>query len=357
MLIISTEHFIIIIRLYVNPNFNLEVNNMKKRIFAIFSAVIILLSAVSCSKSAYDYDAGYFPKEEAEVANGYYASSVSEDYALDEMSYGSSEIDVPSSTETKADEQNDLSERKIIKNADLNFQTKEYDAFLESLNQTIKANGGYIESSDMNGGGVNSYNYYRSANIKVRVPADKYNAFMDTVLTLGSVTHKNEYINDVTLRYVDIESRIRAYETEYDALMDLLAEAESIDYIIQLRQRISEIQYELESYKSQIRKYDDLISYSTISIYVSEVRVEQVSVQKQTFGERIKTGLEETFYDLGEDLENFSVWFIVNLPYILIWVAVNVAIVFIIIGIVKGSKKKKAKKKAAAEAKANNEKK
>ena len=332
---------------------------MKKRILAIICAAILLFSAVSCSKgeAAYDFDGGYFDKEELYPADSYYASNGSEDFALNEMSYGSSAVEAPTAPETKTEEQNDLGERKIIKNADLNFQTKEYDAFLESLNQTIRSNGGYIESSDMNGGGVDSYNYYRSANIKARIPADRYNAFMETILTLGAVTHKNEYVNDVTLHYVDIESRIAAYQTEYDALLELLADAESIDYIITLRQRISEIQYQLDSYKSQIRKYDDLISYSTINIYVSEVRVEQVNVEKQTFGDRIKTGLERTFHDLGRDLENFSVWLIVNLPYILIWAAVNVAIVFIIIGIVKGSKKKRAKKKAAAEAKINNEKK
>ena len=117
---------------------------------------------------------------------------------------------------------------EIIKNADLNFQTKDYDGFLDSFKQKINEYDGYIERSDISGGGAYDSRYTRNATIKVRIPAERYDSFMDTVVTLGSLTHRYEYIDDVTLRYVDIESRIKAYETEYDALLELLAKAENL---------------------------------------------------------------------------------------------------------------------------------
>ena len=322
---------------------------MKKRIFALIITALLLLSTVSCSKKA-AYDG-------LGEADAFESPTSTEMYSLN--GYGSSDMakEEYEKAEDINESKNDLGERKIIKNADLSFQTKEYDAFIDSLYKIIEENGGYIQSSDMNGGNIYGYNNYRYANISVRIPADKYNSFMNTVLTIGTVTHRNEYVNDVTLSYVDIESRINAYEAEYSALMELLANAESIDYIIQLRQRISEIQYELDSYKSQIRKYDDLISYSTITIGIEEVRVENKTIEKQTVGQRIKLGLEETFHDLREDLEDFSVGFIVNLPYLIIWAIVIAVIIIVISLLVKKSRKKKAKKAAAeAPAEKNNEK-
>ena len=323
---------------------------MKKRIIAFISVAILLISLVSCSSGSYKSD---FSKSES------FTGDIAYDLYDEEMKFGSSNGYIENgSLEEPAegtDTGNDIAERKIIKNADLTFQTKEYDAFMDSLNQAIGKNGGYVESSDIYGGGVASSDYYRNASITVRVPADRYDSFMESVASLGALTHKNEYIDDVTLRYVDIESRIAAYEAEYDALMELMADAESIDYIITLRQRISEIQYELESYKSQLRKYDDLISYCTINISVREVRVEAVSSERQSFGERIGTGLEETLHNIAVGFEDFSVYLIVNLPYILIWLAIHAVIAVVIIAIVRSTKKKNAKKKAAAELK-NNEK-
>ena len=329
---------------------------MKKRISAIILALFLLLSLVSCGAS-YDkakpddfvyYDGnGYYseaydmaPVEEAETTASYYGSSTGG----------------KTNSRTEHTENNDLSARKIIKNADLNFQTKDYDGFLDSFKQKINEYDGYIERSDISGGGAYDSRYTRNATIKVRIPAERYDSFMDTVVTLGSLKHRYEYIDDVTLRYVDIESRIKAYETEYDALLELLAKAESVDAIIQLRTRISEIQYELESYKSQLRKYDDLISYCTINIYVEEVRVETVSQDKMTVGERIVAGISKTFYDIGVWFEDFLVGLVTALPYLVIIAVIILIIVIIIKSSIKKHRKKREKKiKSENENKENKE--
>lgn len=46
---------------------------------------------------------------------------------------------------------------------------------------------------------------------------------MDIVSELGNVTQKNESVEDVTLQYVDVESRKKALETEQERLLELLA--------------------------------------------------------------------------------------------------------------------------------------
>lgn len=302
---------------------------MKKFISLLLLVSVIILTFSACSKGMPKED--YFITTDESYSNGSYGS----DFAEPEYKPQSNNIQL-----------NDLSNRKIIKTANISFQTKEYDIFMESLYTTVNENGGYIESSNIYGGGITSSRYSRSADITIRVPADNYNSFINTVGTLGSMTNKTEYSSDVTLQYVDIESRIKALETEYAALMELLENANSIEVVIELRQRISEVQYEIESYKSSIRKYDDLISYCTVTVSVSEVKYEVISEDKQTFGERISSGLTETFGSIGESLENFSVWFIVNIPYIIIWALVIIVIIVIIKAVSKSSKKKKELKNA-----------
>ena len=85
-----------------------------------------------------------------------------------------------------------------------------------------------------------------------------------------------------------------------------------------------------DTYKAQLRKYDDLIAYCTVHISVSEVYREVKNVEKLTFGERIVTALENTFYNISDDAQDFTVDFIAALPYLLIWAVIITLAVLIL---------------------------
>lgn len=322
---------------------------MKKyKILPLCITVLTILQLTGCSSAENDeemrltskaYDSFSYTAESAPAEMNGMAYDADFAYA-DEIKLESESI----SQTTASDTQNDLSARKIIKNANVSFQTQTYDEFMTSLEQCIASVGGYIESQQAYGGGIYSSRSSRSSSITARIPESNYNRFMTDVCTIGTVTYKSESSNDVTMSYVDTESRIKALETEYDALIEILEKATSLDDVIQLQSRISEVTYQLESYNSQLRKYDDLISYCTVNIDVSEVVREVKNEEVMSFGERIVSGLEDTFYDIGTDLTEFAVWFVTSLPYIIIWAAVIILIVIALRKIIKSRKEKRKKK-------------
>ena len=67
------------------------------------------------------------------------------------------------------------------------------------------------------------YNNTRYASYTIRIPTAELNQFVDVVSEIGNVTQKNESVEDVTLQYVDVESRKKALETEQERLMELLS--------------------------------------------------------------------------------------------------------------------------------------
>lgn len=243
-------------------------------------------------------------------------------------------------TGTGTNAANDLSERKIIKSASLQYETRTYDDFLASLSACIRTHGGYIESQESYGG--NAYDTYstRSAYMTVRVPLDTYDTFMSEAGNLGSITYKSENSMDVTMSYVDTESRIKSLKTEYDALIAILEKADKLEDVISLQSRISEVTYELETYEAQLRKYDDLITYCTVSIDVTEVEKETPNVREMTFGEKITNGLNETFEDIAGDAADFAVWFVTSLPYFLLW-AVFLAVIALLLRVILIRRKKR----------------
>ncbi len=317
---------------------------MKKRnLISAILLVTLLFTCVSCAANdGWDVtEDSYVTNGKAESENFFYGAAADKDfdYTLEaETEYVER---VEATTENTS--QNDLSARKIIKNASLSFETLTYDTFMQELENCIATMGGYVQSSEGYGGGIKSTRQ-RYVYITARIPESNYNRFMTEVSNMGTLTQKSENASDVTMSYVDTQSRIKSLQAEYDALLTILEKATSLDDVIQLQSRISEVTYQLESYQSQLRKYDDLISYCTVRISVNEVKEVTQNVEVMTLGQRIEKAFADTISDITEGIENFTVWFIASIPYILIWAVVILVIVSVCRSAVKKSKKRKAKK-------------
>lgn len=222
------------------------------------------------------------------------------------------------------------SDRKLIKTVDMNVETKEFDLVMSTLEEQINALGGYIENMETYNG--SSYSYYRSsrnANLTIRIPKDKLNGFLETVSEISNVVRRSENVEDVTLAYVDLESHRNALRTEQTRLLELLEKAESIEDIITIEKRLSNVRYELESMESQLRTYDNKVDYSTIYLYIDEVK-ELTPVVEETTWERIVNGFKESLRDIGDGMKEFGIWFVVHIPYMVVWgIIVVVAVVVI----------------------------
>ncbi|SCP96671.1 DUF4349 domain-containing protein [Anaerobium acetethylicum] len=217
--------------------------------------------------------------------------------------------------------------RKLIRNAYLNIETKEFDSFMNSLSARIESVAGYVEKSQVSG---SSYQYAsnRYASITARIPNDRLDDFIATVGEMGNVTRKEITTDDVTLAYVDVESHKKSLVTEQERLLVLLEKAEELEDIIAIETRLSDVRYQLEYMESQIRTYDNLIAYSTVAMNISEV--ERITpAEEQNIWEKIKTGFLESLYNIGAGFRDFAVWFITSLPYIAVW-AVIIAVIAVI---------------------------
>ncbi|MBR4019435.1 MAG: DUF4349 domain-containing protein, partial [Clostridia bacterium] len=97
-----------------------------------------------------------------------------------------------------------------------------------------------------------------------------------------------------------------------------------------------------------LRKYDDLIDFTTDHVSISENRLTTGPAAKETLGQRISEGFSESLAGIGVFLEDALVWFICAIPA-LILIAAAVAVILVLIRLLK---KFRAKGKVRREAKA-----
>lgn len=219
--------------------------------------------------------------------------------------------------------------RKLIRTMDMNVETTDFDNLVGTISSTVSSLGGYIEQSSISGRSMYSgRDSSRHASLTARVPATELGNFITQVSEYGNITNRSENVRDVTLKYSDIESHKKSLTIEQERLWELLKKAESVDAIIALEARLSEIRYQLESYESQLRTYDNQVDYSTVNLYIDEVKV-FTPTAPDNIATRIQKGFQKNIENIGDGFVNLFVWFVSSIPLLLIWGIVLVVIALI----------------------------
>lgn len=293
---------------------------MKKKVEAFLMAVMLMMMTAGCgnsSKMAAD--------ERATVSSG---AELDGKYSWDTDE--TADTGVTSENGLEAQVENG---RKLIRTVSLSLETKEFDSVLTNLSTKTTELGGYIETSSVNG---NSYSHHstRYASYVIRIPADKLNEFVEVVSELGNVTQKNESVEDVTLRYIDVESRKKALETEQERLLELLSKAENMEEILTIESKLSDIRYEIENYESQLKTMDNQIDYSTVSVYIDEV--ERVTdTGEKGFFEEIKERFGNSLYIVARGIRGLVIGILGSLPILIVCGGVIAVVVIVVRKILK----------------------
>lgn len=214
---------------------------------------------------------------------------------------------------------------KIIRSAEMTIQTTEFDQSVTALSALTQKQGGYYETAEVMGGGINSQNARRSAYYVVRVPKENFATFRDSLGEVGHLYSINENTQDVGESYYDTEARLETLTTKRERLLSLLEKAELMEDIIALEDALADVQYEIDAHTTTLRKYDSLIDFSTFRIHLNEtVKIEKVG-EADGFGARLAASFKEGLSDFGEGVQDLILWTARNIMGLVVFGAVVVA--------------------------------
>ena len=199
---------------------------------------------------------------------------------------------------------------------------------------------GYVQDQSIHNGSTYADRRYRSAQLTVRIPAEKVDDFAAHMEQTSNVVSHSRTLEDITLQYVDTETRMKALETEEQRLLQLMEQAQTMSDLLEIEGRLTDVRYEKEKVISQMRTYDNQVDYATIYLSLEEVK-EYTPVEEPTVWQRISGGFMDSLKGVGHGILDLFVWILASLPYLLVWGAVITAVVLLIRRI---RRKRRAKK-------------
>lgn len=236
----------------------------------------------------------------------------------------------------------DLSEKKI-RTVNMSLECKNMDSAEKELKERVKTQGGYIESEDYSA--LSDWNDVKTMNFTIRIPKEKVDEFLDFLDGEGRIISKSENLEDVRLQYRDAKNHIKALETEQERILALMDKAETVDQLIALENRLTEIRYQLDSYHSEVLDYDNRVNFSTIYLDLREsINGKIHDTGSYSFFDQVRDGFIRNLIGIRGFFATIALFSLVFIPQILL-------VILFILGIVFLNKKLNKRKKEKSERK------
>ena len=283
---------------------------MKKILITLITLILFITGCGSKNSSSYSSEA----KEEYYNGGALGDSYYEEEYEIAEATESSLTTTDDSEIDPAA-----LSEKLVYKGR-LNVETLEYKNALQEIKGLVNKFEGIIEyESEYTSGSrwyVDEDNTIMHCEMRLRIPTRFFDAFIASLEGSGKITSKDTEVINITKQYNDNSARIEALEIEQKRLLEMMEKAETVQDMIAVEERLSEVQYELNSHKSYQASMNTDIQYSTINLRLDEV--EKYTEYNQTFGERFMKSFKESFEGFLETMGDFLIFLIHALPYLLL---------------------------------------
>ncbi len=153
------------------------------------------------------------------------------------------------------------SARKLIVESWITLEVTDIDANVRRVESLAVQSGGWVESSEVFGEAG-----YRSATVRIRVPAERLDSGLESLRDLGRVTDEGVSSTDVTERLIDNEARLKAWYAQEERLVTLLENAPTVEDIIQIEQRIAEVRSDIEHVEATQRDLTGRVATSLITV-------------------------------------------------------------------------------------------
>lgn len=140
--------------------------------------------------------------------------------------------------------------------------------------------------------------YNSSYHIQIRVPAESLNALVTDLEQLdGHVIYKAITSTDVTVEFIDLETRLTNKRSYLDQYRVLLKEAKTIEDILKVQEQIRILLEEIESVEGRLKYLQSQIKLSTLELTLVQKKDFVYRPDRQiNFFERLKDAVAAGWY-------------------------------------------------------------
>ena len=226
----------------------------------------------------------------------------------------------------------------VIYQADLQLRVKRFEKTVQILEGKVEKYGGYIAESNVNKEGKEQL----SGSIKIRIPQNHFQDFLqDAEGQAAEVIQRDITGQDVTEEYVDLGARLKSKRVVEERLTSFMKGATKTEDLLKISADLAAVQEEIETIEGKMKFLENQTSLSTINITLYENKVIVPNIEKDNLNtwEKTKKQFMKSMNILLATLSGLVVFFIGNLPIIIILAVIAILIFLYIKKVKKGNRR------------------
>jgi len=294
---------------------------MRKRIlYLLLTGLLVLLAACSASEQESSFEQNKAMDYAEETSNDVAVGDAKQESVLEDKTSTSGEESETPQIDT---------ERMIIHNAKLSVNVKELDKAQSNIEKKVDEFGGYIVESNV----YQEDDQTSSGKMIVRIPEKNFEKFLlEAEGEAAKILERNVTGQDVTEQYVDLESRVKSKRAVEARLLEFMSNAQKTDDLLKISDDLATIQEEIEVMVGKMKYLKNQTSFSTIELnmYESRVVVPEIESKELNTWEKTKKQLATSTNSILATGSALIVFFIGNLPVLLIFGAIGYVVYLII---------------------------
>ena len=207
----------------------------------------------------------------------------------------------------------------IIRTADLQLITKEFDKARAEMEAVLKKHRGYLSELKVSGAAGSG----RALTSTLRVPADQLDSTLAELKTLGRAASESQSGQDVTSQYVDLQARLANARNTEKRLTDILNQRTGkLKDILEVEEEVDRVRGEIEQMEAESKQMTKQVSFATLNVAITEDYKAQLEVVPPSTATRLSNAAVEGYRSMVDGVINLTLFALSNGPTFLLWAAV-----------------------------------
>ncbi|MCL1863835.1 MAG: DUF4349 domain-containing protein [Defluviitaleaceae bacterium] len=162
-------------------------------------------------------------------------------------------------------------ERRVIRNSEIALETLDFGDTVSRVERIVEMSGGFVESSAHRSMTTRDGEIFWSGDYVIRTPVARFDEVNGEIAELGSVVHFTTASEDVTMMFLDLQSRLHIREEEERRVEAMRDAATDLRDLLTLERELSDLRVVVDRYRRRMTEIDQLASFSTIRLTIIEV--------------------------------------------------------------------------------------
>ena len=160
---------------------------------------------------------------------------------------------------------------KILRSGYFHLATANFDKDIQTILALVEQTGGWVEYQSVNGEPIaQNPQGGRYGSLTLRIPAAELDKFVTELTAIGRVQNSEMSAQDISAQYQDQYARLTQFKAQRDRLEQLLRSAETVADIIEIEERLTEVQYQIDTLTGTLEGWDSRAQYAQVIVSLSE---------------------------------------------------------------------------------------